>query len=47
MKITIPKGLPKIQWWLDHDVVPCYHGTFSHKYMSIQNQGLIPNPQTC
>jgi hypothetical protein len=42
VKTTLPKGLPSINWWLDNDIIPAYHGTFSHKYHSIQEQGLLP-----
>lgn len=42
MKATIPKGLPTIGWWMDNEIIPCYHGTFSHKYQSIQEKGLLP-----
>jgi len=42
MTIQPPKGLPTTGWWLDTEIVPCYHGTFSHKFHSIQDQGLVP-----
>lgn len=42
MKPIIPKGLPPVSWWMDNEVIPCYHGTFATKIMSIQEKGLLP-----
>lgn len=42
VKIQIPKGLPSTGWWMDNEIIHCYHGTFATKIMSIQEQGLLP-----